>query len=71
MTDSPGMSIGSFRKISDIKVDDIDRRGQGVLTLQTGTNQFASQKGNVTSLDFPILAMTEILSLQELSLAHL
>ena len=71
MTVSPGMSIGSFRKISDIKVDDIDRRGQGVLTLQTGTNQFASQKGNVTSLDFPILAMIEILSLQELLLAHL
>ena len=40
-------SFGAVRHISDIRADDLDRQGQGMLTLQGGTNKFASQKGQL------------------------
>jgi hypothetical protein len=39
------MRIGSIRHISDIRVDDLDKESNTMLTLQAGTNRFASQKG--------------------------
>jgi len=39
------MSMGAVRHISDIRADDMDQNGQGIINLQAGTNKFASQKG--------------------------
>lgn len=40
-----GMSFGAVRHVADIRADDMDQEGQGVINLQSGTNKFASQKG--------------------------
>lgn len=37
--------MGSVRHVADIRADDMDQDGQGHVTLQAGTNKFASQKG--------------------------
>jgi len=37
--------MGSVRHVADIRADDMDQQGQGVINLQSGTNKFASQKG--------------------------
>lgn len=37
--------MGSVRHIADIRADDMDQEGQGIINLQSGTNKFASQKG--------------------------
>lgn len=37
--------MGAVRHVSDIKADDATQEGQGIINLQLGTNQFASQKG--------------------------
>lgn len=39
-----GMSFGSVRHVADIRCDDVTKEGQGIITLQMGTNQCASQK---------------------------
>lgn len=39
------MKMGAARHIADIKADDLDRAGQGIIGAQAGTNQYASQKG--------------------------
>ena len=40
-----GMSMGAVRHVADIRADDMNQEGQGVINLQAGTNKFASQKG--------------------------
>lgn len=40
-----GMSMGAVRHVADIRADDMNQDGQGVINLQAGTNKFASQKG--------------------------
>jgi len=39
------MSMGAVRHIADIRADDMNQNGQGIINLQAGTNKFASQKG--------------------------
>lgn len=37
--------MGAVRHVADIRADDMNQDGQGVINLQAGTNKFASQKG--------------------------
>lgn len=37
--------MGAVRHVADIRADDMNQDGQGVINLQSGTNKFASQKG--------------------------
>ena len=37
--------MGAVRHVADIRADDMNQEGQGVINLQAGTNKFASQKG--------------------------
>ena len=37
--------MGSVRHVADIRSDDMVQEGSGHVTLQAGTNKFASQKG--------------------------
>lgn len=37
--------MGAVRHVADIRADDCDMDGQGVIGLQAGTNKFATQKG--------------------------
>lgn len=39
------MTFGGVRHVADIRADKISKEGEGVLTLQMGTNQHASQRG--------------------------
>ena len=39
------MSFGSVRHGADIRADDLLKEGENELTLQAGTNRFATQKG--------------------------
>ena len=39
------MSMGGVRHVADIRADDMDKSGQGVIGLQMGSNKGASQKG--------------------------
>ena len=39
------MSFGAVRHCADIRADDLLKEGEGELTLQAGTNRFATQKG--------------------------
>jgi len=40
-----GMSMGATRHISDIKIEEMSREGQGIIGLQSGSNKGASQTG--------------------------
>ena len=40
-----GMSMGAARHVADIRADDMDKRGHGVIGLQMGSNKGASQSG--------------------------
>ena len=37
--------MGGVRHVSDIRADDMDKSGAGVIGLQMGSNKGASQKG--------------------------
>ena len=37
--------MGGVRHVSDIRADDMDKDGSGVIGLQMGSNKGASQKG--------------------------
>jgi hypothetical protein len=37
--------FGAVRHIADIRADDASKEGENIITLQAGTNKFASQKG--------------------------
>ena len=39
------MSIGGVRHVADIRADDMDKAGQSVIGLQSGSNKGASQSG--------------------------
>lgn len=39
------MSMGATRHISDIKIEEMSREGQGIIGLQSGSNKGASQTG--------------------------
>ena len=39
------MSMGAVRHVSDIRADDFDKEGAGVIGLQAGSNKGASQAG--------------------------
>ena len=39
------MAMGAVRHVSDIRADDMDKGGAGVIGLQMGSNKGASQKG--------------------------
>ena len=39
------MSIGGVRHVADIRADDMDKAGAGVIGLQMGSNKGASQSG--------------------------
>ena len=39
------MNIGGVRHVADIRADDMDKTGAGVIGLQMGSNKGASQKG--------------------------
>ena len=46
-----GMSMGGVRHVADIKADDFDRSGSGVIGLQAGSNKGASQSGKRNESD--------------------